>query len=130
MLQLLFYFLNAQGFGQALSVSGETAVYCYEGENSGLSPDLFVVPPLRCATESLLVAFPYYTPDSIHTKTWVCHGSCMDHDMRRTSADILETIFPGIDYNEQSDASDFLTWLGTRPERIIAGKKHHIVIKV
>eukprot|EP00553_Chaetoceros_curvisetus_P004659 CAMPEP_0204622076 /NCGR_PEP_ID=MMETSP0717-20131115/7737_1 /ASSEMBLY_ACC=CAM_ASM_000666 /TAXON_ID=230516 /ORGANISM="Chaetoceros curvisetus" /LENGTH=251 /DNA_ID=CAMNT_0051636687 /DNA_START=67 /DNA_END=822 /DNA_ORIENTATION=- len=112
--------LTKKGYGQALSVSGETAVYCYEGENSALSPDLFVVPPLRCAIESLLVAFPYYTPDSIHTKKWICHGSCMDHDTHSMSAETLETIFPGIDVNEHSDKSDFLTWLGTRKERVIA----------
>lgn len=119
--------LTSKGYGKALSVSGETAVYCYEGENSALCPELFVVPPVKCAAESLLVAFPYYSPDSIHAMKWICHGSCMEDDtndgtvVARTPVEKLERMFPGIDYSAANeDKSDFLAWLSKRDERIIA----------
>jgi hypothetical protein len=109
--------LTSHGIGQALKTSGRTANFC--GRHTGLIPELFIVSPLRCATESALIAFPYYSPDSIYGSTWVCHGACNDGES--TSVDDLKSSFPGIDYSlAHDDESDFLSWLNAREETIVA----------
>ena len=47
----------------------------------------------------------------------------MDDDTHGTLVENLERMFPGIDYSNACDKSDFLTWLSSREERIIAGEK-------
>lgn len=118
--------LTAQGKGQALSISGQTATFC--SNDTGLIPQLFVVPPLQCATESALISFPYDSPDSIHETKWICHGAAItqcqgegqDEVSSTTPLGHLESAFPGIDYNLANERSDLLSWLATRDEKIIA----------
>jgi len=109
--------LTDQGIGQALKMLGKTGEYC--NKSTGLIPELFVTSPLRCATESALLSFPYYSPGSIYGTQWICHGACHDSDMT-TPVSNLEIAFPNIDYSHAGDRSDFLTWLSTREERVIA----------
>jgi hypothetical protein len=96
---------------------GKTGEYC--NKSTGLIPELFVTSPIRCATEAALLSFPYYSPGSIYGTKWICHGACHDSTMT-TPVQHLETSFPNIDYSRAGDHSDFLTWLSTREERVIA----------
>eukprot|EP01083_Nonionella_stella_P165341 549797_1 len=109
-----------QGFGKALSASGDTADFCYKRNaraSCDLVPELFVTSPLRCAIESLHVAFPHYSPDSIYGTKWLCHGSCIVGE--RTPIENLKGLFPGLDYTLAQDQSNFLSWLSSRNERVI-----------
>jgi hypothetical protein len=112
--------LTKEGFGKALSASGDTADFCYKRNaraSCDLVPELFVTPPLRCAIESLHVAFPHYSPDSIYGTKWLCHGSCIVGE--RTPIENLKGLFPGLDYTLAQDQSNFLSWLSSRNERVI-----------
>lgn len=109
--------LTSHGVGQSLKTSGKTARYC--NNETKLIPQLFVVSPLRCAIETALLSFPYYAPGSIHETQWVCHGACHDSESIAT-VDSLETSFPSIDYESIGSKSDFLQWLNTRDEKVIA----------
>jgi hypothetical protein len=96
---------------------GKTGEYC--NKSTGLIPELFITSPLRCATETALLSFPYYSPLSIYGTTWICHGAF--HDSRSTTpVEHLERSFPNIDYSLACDRSDFLSWLSKRDERVIA----------
>jgi len=109
--------LTAKGIGQALSTSGDTAAFC--NNDTGLVPELFVISPLRCAAEAALISFPYHSPHSIHNTKWVCHGGAYDRDSI-TPVEHIESTFPGIDCTHAHDKSDFLSWLKSRNERIVA----------
>jgi hypothetical protein len=117
--------LTGRGVGQALDVSRTTAMYC--DKQKGLLPELFVVSPLRCTTESALLAFPLYGPDSIYGMPWVCRHDCVDIPRDSTSESDLKTSLPGIDYSSLHSESesgsdstqDFLTWLQGRDEKVI-----------
>jgi len=123
--------LSQKGIGQALKVSGKTGEYC--NTITKLVPELFLVPPLRCATEAALLAFPYYCPGSIYGTKWISHGACHDSGIT-SSVENLERSFPNIDYgltnsnsgNGNGNASrsdthlEFLSWLNGREEHIVA----------
>mmetsp|Transcript_10703 Transcript_10703/g.16151 ORF Transcript_10703/g.16151 Transcript_10703/m.16151 type:complete len:292 (-) Transcript_10703:255-1130(-) len=116
--------LTGKGIGSALHISREIATYC--NRNTGLVPDLYVTAPMRCANESALLAFPQYSPYSIHNRPWICHDKCSDVDLIASDPkciDQLEADFPGIDYsilkNDRSGSSDFLSWLHEREDRIV-----------
>jgi hypothetical protein len=123
------YCLTSEGIGQVLKTSGTTAKFC--NSQTGLIPQLFITSPHKITVESALLSFPYYTPDSIYGSKWMYRDDCHDFEVE----DSLETLktFTGIERKEDStvdrsiDTSidgtervDFLTWLETRPEKIIA----------
>jgi len=109
--------LTKHGIGQALKMSSKTGEYCHT--MTRLVPELFVVSPLRCATEAALLSFPYYSPGSIYGTKWVSHGACHDSNIT-SSVENLERSFPNIDYSLAEDQSDFLSWLNGREEQIVA----------
>jgi len=109
--------LTQHGIGQALKMSSKTGEYCHS--LTRLVPELFVVSPLRCATEAALLSFPYYSPGSIYGTKWISHGACHDSNLT-SSVENLERSFPSIDYSLAGDQSDFLSWLNGREERIVA----------
>lgn len=116
--------LTGKGVGHALNVSKEIATFC--NTNTGLIPELYIVSPLKCTTESALLASPQFSPGNIHSMPWICHKKCMDANGHDTSSvdDVqegLERSFPGIDYSliRESSSESFLSWLERRDERII-----------
>lgn len=114
--------LTEHGIGQALKMLGKTGEYCNKA--TGLIPQLVITSPIRCATEAALLSFPYYSPMSIYGTQWICSGACHDSPVT-TPIEHLERCFPDIDYSlahqdDDSIDSDFLSWLSTREERVIA----------
>ncbi len=128
----MFYsFFSFQGIGSALHVSRETATYC--NRKTGLVPDLYVVSPYRCTTESALLAFPQYAPGNIHNRPWICHDKCADVNIVANDCrfiDNLEADFPGVDFNIlKRPSNDFMSWLNEREDRIIVGKWFLAILK-
>ncbi|GFH54725.1 hypothetical protein CTEN210_11201 [Chaetoceros tenuissimus] len=113
--------LTSQGIGHAFKMTGTTGAYC--NPNTELVPQLFVVPPLRCAIETALISFPYNCPGSISETKWVAYPSCSDSDFV-SPLDGMKKTFSGIDYSllEETDEfkDNFLSWLKSRDEKIIA----------
>lgn len=136
--------------GKALSIARLTAKHAYQ--ENGLTPDLFVVNPLRRTTMTALLAFPQYAPGMIKEKAWICHPLCMEEANGKVSDFVcdpneLKSFFRGIDYSifEQSfdrekmntltkkpmieskndllqRTDDFMNWIKQREERVITGK--------
>lgn len=118
--------LTGKGMGHAMNISRETAIFC--SKSTGLVPELYVVSPLRCTTESALLAFPYDAPGNIHNLPWICHSGCVDAELDGNNVENindLESAFPGIDFEilkkgkEQSETHDFLSWLSEREEKVV-----------
>jgi len=129
--------LTGRGVGQSLSLSRRTATFC-NGE-TGLSPELVLVPPIRSALQTMFLTFPYDTPyQSIHHTRWICYPT-----VHRSTATLLPLIadlqreFAGIDcsicrdedaliqssYERlRKEASGMLDWLKTRKEKVVVGK--------
>jgi len=86
-----------------------------------------VVSPLRCTTESALLAFPHSAPGSIHNTPWVCHDKCVDEDidfnLLGDDINTLEYEFPGVNYNlvKGNSSESFASWLKQREEKVIVG---------
>lgn len=144
--------LSPKGIGEILNLSRRTAEF-YNDETH-LVPELFVMSPLRCATQTGLLAFPEYAPGSVREKTWLCHNSlmeCANGTLRDSvsNVDELQESFPGVDYSlcrnptvanlvsntglgrsEESKAdllqrtNSFLEWVKGRDERIIFVSSH------
>jgi hypothetical protein len=109
--------LSGKGFGQALSISGETARYC---SSKNLKPELFIVAPQRCAIESALIAFPTFGPDSIHGQQWISDIRCTDTITTESDIKRMKGAFPGISFDQaREDNSDFLQYIASREEKII-----------
>lgn len=113
--------LSNKGIGQALDLSRQTATYC--NKETSLIPELFMVAPMKSAIESALLAFPNFSPTSIHSIPWHCNNECMGSFVDEDTVD-LTSHFPEIDFDggteSQSDGpSQFLNWLKTRDERVI-----------
>lgn len=121
--------LTAQGIGEALKTSGKTANFC--NNQTELIPELFIISPIRSCVETALLSFPYYTPHSIQGTKWVYHPGCHDKGSDSDyveSIEDLEKAFPAIEdvtcsafvtSGEQNNI-DFLSWLETREEKVIA----------
>jgi hypothetical protein len=124
--------LTGKGVGQALTLSGQTAVFC--NDQTGLSPELVVLAPLGCSIQTALYAFPYSSPAvSIRGVDWICHGHLVVANEEPTSLDVLKQNFPGMNFTDAQSASTFtgsqqvdhfMTWLQGRHERVIVGKLH------
>jgi hypothetical protein len=85
-----------------------------------------MVAPMKSAIESALLAFPNFSPTSIHSIPWHCNNECMGSFVDEDTVD-LTSHFPEIDFDggteSQSDGpSQFLNWLKTRDERVIVGE--------
>ena len=102
----------------------------------------------------MLLAFPYYAPNSVVSKPWVCHGGLLEQSPNKseriTNIDLLKQQWPGVDYSAELGPSlhnymyatnvattlednkidllgrtdDFLTWIKARDERVIAISSH------
>lgn len=106
-----------KGFGQALSISGETARYC---SSKTLKPELFIVAPQRCAIESALIAFPTFGPESIHGQQWISDTRCTDAITTESDIKRMKGTFPSISFDQtRKDNSDFLQYIASREEKII-----------
>jgi hypothetical protein len=109
--------LSGKGFGQALSVSGETARYC---SSKSLTPQLFIVAPQRCAIESALIAFPTFGPESIYGQRWVSDTRCTDAFATNSDTQRLQEAFPSISFEHaSSDKNDFIHYITSLEEKII-----------
>jgi hypothetical protein len=121
--------LTGKGVGEALTLSGQTAVFC--NNETGLSPELVLLAPLGCSIQTALYAFPYSSPVvSVRGVDWICHGHLMANE-EPTSVDVLKQNFPGMKFADAQCGSastasqqmdDFMTWLQSRQERVIVGK--------
>lgn len=109
-----------------MNVSREVSIFC--NRNTGLVPQLYVVSPLRCTTESALLAFPQYAPGNVHNMSWICHDKCIDANFHLNSTDQVvkeyEFAFPGVNYDlmKEGSSESFLSWLKQREEKVIVGK--------
>lgn len=116
--------LTGKGFGQALTLSRQAAVFC--NTQTGLSPELVVLAPLGCSIQTALYAFPYSSPISVRGVDWICHGQLVANE-EPTCVSVLEKNFPGVDFSAHGatgsqKGANFLSWLQGRHERVIVGK--------
>jgi hypothetical protein len=116
--------LTGKGFGEALTLSRQAAVFC--NTQTGLSPELVVMAPLGCSIQTALYAFPYSSPISVRGVDWICHGHLLANE-EPTCVSVLEKNFPGVDFSSygatgSQQAGNFLAWLQGRQERVIVGE--------
>lgn len=135
--------LTPKGIGQSLDVSRLTAKFC--NEKTKLIPDLVVVSPLKRATQTALLAFPYISPEANMWGNipWICHPDVIERS-NGTLSDIpskateLMNLFRGIDYSllEGSNrlledavhmnrrTKSFMRWLQGRNEEVVVIASH------
>lgn len=101
-----------------MSASGETARYF---SSRSLVPQLFVVAPQRYAIESALIAFPTFSPNSIHGQKWVVNQNCSDVKSGLSDIQHLKKSFPGISFDNKmsSDSVNMHSYLSSCDEKVV-----------
>lgn len=128
--------LTQRGVGQVLSLSRRTSAFL--NEETGLFPELVVVPPTKSAVETALLSIPQYSPYSVRNVPWVCHPAATSEDSDIRNLLKLESDFPRIDYsrcysepavdsqeelavNLLNRSNVMLEWLSNRKEQVVYG---------
>mmetsp|Transcript_27062 Transcript_27062/g.41989 ORF Transcript_27062/g.41989 Transcript_27062/m.41989 type:complete len:335 (+) Transcript_27062:131-1135(+) len=144
--------LSSKGMGQVLNLSRTVDTYC--NSHTQFFPELFVVSPLRRATQTALMAFPRYAPGhTLRNTKWICNKDVSERSNGYYSdisapPQALADEFPGIDYSLYRDTYDpvndvtgpleleetkhdlvkktgkFLSWVKEREERVIVVSSH------
>lgn len=127
--------LTGKGIGQSLTLSRRMAAFCNTETN--LLPELIVVAPLRKVLQTTYLAFPYDTPEhTIRNVQWICHPDIVDKlstssrdlrsfgdvDFSLFSEERVEKAWKNREESLLNSADSFLSWLGSRDERVVIGK--------
>jgi hypothetical protein len=116
--------LTGRGIGQALSLSRRTANFC--NSETGLLPELIVVPPLRKVIETAMFSFAHYSPHSVCAAEWICHPDAQCVQIKNKSdEDVEDTTLLSSEHHTLERSDLLLKWLQSRQETVVVSKLIH-----